>query len=84
MYLQHQALCKADSKHKERGPSGKESACQGKRHKRHKFNLWVGKIPWRRAWQPIPVFLPEKSHVQRSLEGYSPWGHQELDTTAAT
>ena len=42
---------------------------------------WVGKIPWRRAWQPIPVFLPGESHGQRSLVGYSPWGHKELDTT---
>ena len=35
----------------------------------------------RRKWQPTPVFLPEKSHGQRSLVGYSPWGHKELDTT---
>ena len=34
----------------------------------------VGKIPWRRKWQPTPVFLPGKSHGQRSLAGYSPWG----------
>ena len=40
------------------GTSGKESACQCGRHKRCKFNPWVGKIPWRRAWQPLPVFLP--------------------------
>ena len=37
------------------------------------FNLWVGKIPWRRKWHSISVFLPEKSHGQRSLVGYSPW-----------
>ena len=36
---------------------------------------------WRRKWQPTPVFLPGKSHGQRSLAGYSPWGHKELDTT---
>ena len=42
---------------------------------------WGGKIPWRRAWQPTPVFLPGKSHGQRSLAGYSPWGHKESDTT---
>ena len=48
------------------------------------FNPWVGKIPWRRAWQPTPVFLPEESHGQRSLAGYSPRGHKELDTTEAT
>ena len=37
-----------------------------------------------RAWQPIPVFLPEKSHGQRSLADYSPWGHKESNTTEAT
>ena len=42
---------------------------------------WVGKIPWRRAWQPTPVFLPGKFHEQRSLVGYSPWGHKESDRT---
>ena len=40
-----------------------------------------GKIPWGRKWQPTPVLLPEKSYGQRSLAGYSPWGHKELDTT---
>ena len=40
-----------------------------------------GKIPWRRKWQPIPVFLSEKSHGQRSLTGYSPWCHTESDMT---
>ena len=39
--------------------------------------LWVGKIPWRRKWQPTPVFLPGKPHGQRSLVGYSPWGSQK-------
>ena len=43
---------------------------------RRRFSPWVGKIPWRRAWQPTPVFLPGKFHRQRSLEGYSPWGHK--------
>ena len=42
---------------------------------------WVGKIPWRRKWQPIPVFLLGKFHGQRSLAGYSPWGHKESDMT---
>ena len=37
--------------------------------------------PWRRKWQPTPVFLPRESHGQRSLAGYSPWGHKELDMT---
>ena len=51
--------------------SGKESACQSRRHR---LNLWVGKIPWRRKWQPTLVFLSGKSPGQRSLVGYSPWG----------
>ena len=46
---------------------GKESTCQCWRHRRHWFDPWVGKIPWRRKWQPTPVFLPGKSHGQRSL-----------------
>ena len=45
------------------------------------FDPWVAKIPWRRKWQPTPVFLPGKSHGWRSLVGYSPWGHKESDTT---
>ena len=49
--------------------------------KRHGFNPWVGKIPWKRKWQPTPIFLPGKSHGQRSLVGHSPWGHKESDTT---
>ena len=40
-----------------------------------------GRFPWRRKWQPIPVFLPGESHGQRNLVGYSPWGRKELDTT---
>ena len=39
---------------------------------RCEFNLWVGKIPWRRAWQPTLVFLPEESHGQKGLAVYSP------------
>ena len=42
---------------------------------------WVRKIPWRREWQPTPVFSPGKSHGQRSLAGYRPWGRKELDMT---
>ena len=53
--------------------SGKEPACQCKRCKGHDLNPQVGKIPWRRAWQPTPIFLPGESHGQRSLVGYSPW-----------
>ena len=52
--------------------------------KRCSFNPWVGKIPWRRAWQITPVFLPEKSHGQMSLVGYGPWSHEELDVTEQT
>ena len=54
------------------------------RCKRCRFDPWVRKIPWRRTWQPTPVFLPGESHGQRSLEGYSPWGHRESDTTEVT
>ena len=52
--------------------SGKESACQCRRHERHRFNPWVGKIPWSRKWHPAPVFLSRKFHGQRSLVVYSP------------
>ena len=45
------------------------------------FDPWVGKIPWKREWQPTSVFLPGKSLGQRSLVGYSPWGPKESDTT---
>ena len=54
------------------GASGKEPTCQCRRCKRHWFNPWVRKIPWRRKWQPTPEFLQRYSHGQRSLEGYSP------------
>ena len=52
----------------------KEPACQCRRPG---FNSWVGRIPWRRKWQPTPVFLTGKLHGQRNLVGYSPWGHRE-------
>ena len=45
------------------------------------FNPGVGKISWRRKWQPTPIFLPGKSHGWRSLVGSSPWGCKESDTT---
>ena len=54
------------------GSGGKEPTCQCWRHKRCRFDPWVGKILWRRAWQPTPVFLPGDSHEQRSLIGNSP------------
>ena len=53
----------------------KRSTCQCRKCKRHEFNPWVRKIPWGRKWQPTPMFLPGKSHGQRSLVGYS--HHQE-------
>ena len=46
-----------------------------------RFNPWVEKIPWRRKWQPTPVFLPGEPHGWRSLVGYSPWGCKESDRT---
>ena len=59
------------------GATGKESTCQCRRFKKCK-------IFWRRAWQPTPLFLPRESHGQRSLVGYSPQGHKELDMTDVT
>ena len=61
--------------------SGKEFAWQCRKCKRCKFNLWVGKIPWRRKCQYSPAFLPGKFHEERSLAGYRPWGHKESDMT---
>ena len=58
--------------------SSKESACPCRRCR---FDFWVGKIPWRRKCQPTSVFLPGKSHGQRSLADYSPWGHKQSSTT---
>ena len=60
------------------GASGKELTCQCRRCKRLRFDPWIGKILWRRAWQPTWVFLPGESHGQRSLEGSSPWGPKEM------
>ena len=60
--------------------SGKEPSCQC----RGFLDPWSRKIFWRRKWQSTPVFLPGKSNGQRSLAGYSPWGHKELDTTEHT
>ena len=57
--------------------SFQEFICQCRRHKRCGFNPWVGKIPWRRKWQPTPVLLPGESHGWKRLAGYSPWSHKE-------
>ena len=62
--------------------SGKESACNAGDHlqcRRLMFDSWVGKILWRRKWQPNPVFLAGESHGQRSLAG-SPWGYKKNQT----
>ena len=61
--------------------NGKESACQCRRHR---FNPWVRKIPWRRKWQPTPVFLLGNSPEQRSQGGYSLWGHKRIGHGLAT
>ena len=58
--------------------SGKEFACQCRRWQ---FDPWVRKIPWRRKWQPTPVFLSGKSQGERSLVGYGPWGCKESEMT---
>ena len=63
------------------GSSGEEPGWQCGRRKRRGLDPWVGKTPWRRKWQPTPVFLPAKSHGQRNLEGYSSWSRKESDTT---
>ena len=61
--------------------SVKESACQCRECKGCGFDPWMGKIPWRRKWQPTQVFLPGKVHGQMSLADCCPWGRKELDTT---
>ena len=56
------------------GTSSKEPACQCRRHKRRRFNPWIGKIPWRRAWQSMPGFMPGKlfcSNVRNCSVGKS-------------
>ena len=55
-----------------------------RRHKRCRFNPWVGKMPWRREWEPTPVFLPGEFHGQRSLAGYHPQDCEKSDMTVAT
>ena len=59
--------------------TSKESARQ---YRSSSFDPWAGKSPWRRKWQPAPVFLTRKSHGQRSLVCYSPWVAKELDMTS--
>ena len=67
-----------------RGLAGKNPPPNTGRHagrRRCGFDPWVRKIPWRRKWQPTPVFLPGKFHGQRSLAGYSLCDHKKPDTT---
>ena len=65
--------------------TSKELTWECRRCKRHGFHLWLGKILWRRAWQPTPVFLPGECHAQRSLVGYYLWsqrvGHNWVTNT---
>ena len=61
--------------------SSKESACQYRSHQRCGFDPWIRKLPWRRAWQPTPVFLPGESHGKTSLAGQGPKGRIESDMT---
>ena len=61
--------------------TNKEPTCQCRRHKRHGFKPWVRKIPWRRAGQPVPIFLPGESHGQRM---YTPQSHKESEMTEVT
>ena len=68
------------------GTSDKEPACKCRRYKRYRFDPWVGKIPWRRAWLSTPVFLPGEPLGQKNRQGggggcYSPRGWKEWDTT---
>ena len=63
------------------GTNGRESTCQCRRHKRQGLSSWVGEIPWRRTWQPMPVFLLGESHGQRAIvHGVS----RESDVTEVT
>ena len=62
------------------GLNCKESSCSAGDWVR----FLVGQIPWRRKWQPTPIFLPGKSHEQRCLAGYSPWGRKRVRHNLAT
>ena len=68
-------------------PGGSEikvSACICLQCGRPDFDPWVRNIPWRRKWQPTPVFLPGECHGRKSLVGYSPWGRKESDMNLGT
>ena len=64
--------------------NSEEPVWQCRRHKRWGFDPWVGKVPWRRKWQPTPVLFPGESQGQRRLVAYSPWACEESDTTVCT
>ena len=53
------------------GSNGKESACQGRNHKRYRFDVWAGKIPWRRKWQPTPVILSLVPPIQEVTDSWT-------------
>ena len=75
----HTTLYKTDNQQSlPRWGSGREPSCPCRRHKRKSCDPWVWKIPWRRNWQPTPVFLSGEFHGQRSLMGYSPWAHKRV------
>jgi len=88
IYLQVECICRYYVSCVYRGiPAGASSierSCQCKRHRRHGFSPWVGKIPWRRTWQLTPVFLPGEFHRQKRLAGYNPRGHKESDMIEVT
>ena len=63
------------------GSAGKESTCNAGDIGDEGLIPGLERFPWRRKWQPTPVFLPRKFYGQRSLAGYSPWRHKELNTT---
>ena len=67
-----------------RGSAVKNPPCPCRRQRRRRFDPWVWKIPWRRAWQPTPIFLPGEPHRQRSPVGYGPQGGTESDSTEAS
>ena len=76
--VRERTLLRGRSKVLPGGASGEEPICQCWNHRRLRFDPWVGKIPWRRAWQPTPIFLPGESHGQRSLASYKSTGSQRV------
>ena len=77
-------VLQADSLPAEPPGSSASPACKCGRYKTCRFDPWVRKTPWRRKWQPTPVFFPGESFGQRSLVGYTPWGRKESDITEHT